>query len=341
MADKPVAIVFHPREWATAKYAESARFKYVHVSIGGKIPTKNDGTPTFDGYADKVTPEGIVNLLAAVKRYKPALLFYWMHGGLGNDTLGKVRRLCPTIKFVHWYSNHRMTMPKGVEKNLQFIDLILMNHAHQPVFKIFRNAGLIPATLWDGFAPSEAPLVDIEPKYDCFFGGMTYKKKGDVDHKFRFPSGKFRYDFINEVGKRHKLALHCAKVYSWPELPRLPQVFHPHYTTAMRQAKITLDLNHFPEFKRAYTRRKIRSIFAERCHITHYIPGMEEDFENHKHLVWFREFGEGLEQIVYYLKHDKKREAIAKAGRQRAMERHTFKVRLGEFEQIVKDNLGI
>jgi spore maturation protein CgeB len=111
--------------------------------------------------------------------------------------------------------------------------------------------------------------------------------------------------------------------------------YHPKYTASLREAKITLNVNHYPTLYKAYTRRTIRSLFARRCHITLYIPGMEEDFENHKDVVWFHTLGEGLDLIRYYLDHDAEREEIAWNGWRRAMEAHTFEHRLAEFEHAV------
>jgi spore maturation protein CgeB len=62
---------------------------------------------------------------------------------------------------------------------------------------------------------------------------------------------------------------------------------------------------------------------------------MEEDFENHKDVVWFHTLGEGLDLIRYYLDHDAEREEIAWNGWRRAMEAHTFEHRLAEFEHAV------
>lgn len=345
MGGKKTIVVTHPRAWARKGFDDEndTRFRYVHVDPGGAVPRKRNGVETYDGYAQVVTEQGRQNLINAVHRHKPVALLYWMHGGLNPETMGVVRRIVPKIKFIHWYSNHRHCFPKGVDKMMLggYIDLLLMNHDHPAQFKMFRNAGLRPAMFWDGFEPSEAPLEQVEPDYDCFFGGNTYAVKAAKDARFRFPAGQLRHDFVRAVAGRFKLRLHCAPAYAWKGLRCHPEVFHPEYTSAMRCAKITLNVNHFPEFRHAYTRRTIRSIFAGRCHLTFYIPGMEDHFTNHEDIVWFDTTDEGLELIDYYLKHDSEREEIARRCLANALANHTWATRVHEFEALLEQELGL
>lgn len=60
-----------------------------------------------------------------------------------------------------------------------------------------------------------------------------------------------------------------------------------------------------------------------------YIKGMENHFEDKKHLVFF-EFGnfDQLKDLIdYYIEHDKEREKIRKAGHEHVKENHTYKNR--------------
>ena len=64
---------------------------------------------------------------------------------------------------------------------------------------------------------------------------------------------------------------------------------------------------------------------------------MEDDFTNHKHLVWFKDVDEGFDLVRYYLDHDEERERIGAEGRKIAMRGYTFERRLMDFEKYVKD----
>lgn len=70
-----------------------------------------------------------------------------------------------------------------------------------------------------------------------------------------------------------------------------------------------------------------------------YISGMEREFEDKKHLVFYEygNFDQLKELIDYYLEHDDEREAIRKAGHELVKSKFTYKNR---WEQILKE-LGI
>jgi hypothetical protein len=70
-----------------------------------------------------------------------------------------------------------------------------------------------------------------------------------------------------------------------------------------------------------------------------YISGMEREFEDKKHLVFYEygNFKQLKELIDYYLEHDEEREEIRKAGHELVKSTYTYKNR---WEQILKE-LGI
>jgi hypothetical protein len=66
---------------------------------------------------------------------------------------------------------------------------------------------------------------------------------------------------------------------------------------------------------------------------------MEQDFENHKHLVWFKSIKECLYLLDYYLKHDDEREKIAQQGRELLLNKHTWGHRMKTYKNILmKEN---
>lgn len=70
-----------------------------------------------------------------------------------------------------------------------------------------------------------------------------------------------------------------------------------------------------------------------------YVSGMEREFEDKKHLVFYEygNFKQLKELIDYYLEHEEEREAIRKAGHELVKEKYTYKNR---WEYILKE-LGI
>lgn len=336
---KVVALILHPRNWASGKYY--GKYQYHHVSIGGKIPRKGNGTITFDGYADTPTKEGIQTLEDASRKYRPDLFLFWLHGNFGGSILARMRRVSPNTKMIMWFGNHRPKPAGNVVNIRRYLSMVMLNSKDPGQIKMYQKIGLRVGTLWDGFDPDEVSLRETKPKYDCVFGGNTYiplvksNHKG-IGHKLGFPGGKLRYDFINRVAEKFKLLVRTG-YKTWPKHVRtMPEVFHPEYTSFLREGKITLDLNHFPNLYQAYTRRLIRSIFCGRCHITLYIPGMEEHFKNHENIVWFKNIEEGLDLIRYYLDHDNEREEIAMLQHQNACAQFKFEHRQKDFERMTQ-----
>ena len=337
---KPVAIILHPKDWATSDYGKVGRFRYVHVSIGGDVPKKRNGVPTYDGYADVATEEGKANLLRAFKKLKPAVFLWWIHGDFGPRDLRPLKKVSPKTKFVMWFGNHREKVPGNVSNVSDTLDLVLLNSKDKGQFSMYKKAGHKVDCLWDGFQPTDVKLSEVPPIHDCTFGGNSYIALSKKNHKLDFPGGKIRYDFITEVHKHFNLLVRSGYPKQWP-FGTLPEVFHPGYTRFLRDGRITLNVNHFPRLRKAYTRRTIRSIFARRCHVTLYIPGMEDDFKNHENIVWFNSIEEGIDLIRYYLEHDSERERIAEEGHRLACEKFTFRERMADFEEIVRRHFGI
>lgn len=336
---KKKLLVLHPKEWAYSDYGKQSRFDISHVSIGGTIPKKRNGTPTFDGYADMATTKGIMDLREAVRRIQPDAFLYWMHGNFLPSLLIQLSRLAPKMKFVNWFGNHRFKVPGNVTRYKQTLDMLLINSKDPKQLSMYRKHVPHVFCLYDGFSPLESPLVESEPKYDVFFGGNSYLGGVQKNHKLNFPGGKIRYDLIVGCNKRFKLLVTTGYPKFWP-FKTEEEIFHPLYAAKIREAKISLNVNHFPSLKQAYTRRTIRSLFARRCHITLYIPGMEVDFENHKDLVWFHTIDEAFDLIRYYLDHDNKREEIAWAGWNKAINHYTFEHRLNEFSKQLR-SIGV
>ena len=100
---KPKVVVLHPKDWAVSEYGKNSPYEFHHVSIGGAIPRKRNGKPTFDGYAEVVTAEGIAALCKAMKEHQPDLFLFWMHAGMTEGILKHARSLSPHTKFIHWF----------------------------------------------------------------------------------------------------------------------------------------------------------------------------------------------------------------------------------------------
>jgi len=116
-----------------------------------------------------------------------------------------------------------------------------------------------------------------------------------------------------------------------PNIHIHPFVDEKEFAEACSAAKITLGINAVNNVKMyASWRRTFNSMASGAFHLTHYVPGLEEAFENRKHLVWFNSVPEAIELIEYYLAHDEERERVAEGGRQEVLAHHTWDIRIAE-----------
>jgi len=72
--------------------------------------------------------------------------------------------------------------------------------------------------------------------------------------------------------------------------------------------------------------------------LTNYLPVLKKvGIIDGKHLVTYKTLDEMVKLIKYYLKHDRLREIIAKAGNQLLMEKHTYRHRVESILEIIKN----
>lgn len=66
-----------------------------------------------------------------------------------------------------------------------------------------------------------------------------------------------------------------------------------------------------------------------------WFPGIEDIFENHKHVIWFKNLAEVKKEIDFYIDKPKERAKIIEAGHQLFLEKHTFDARLHNILDIM------
>lgn len=260
---------------------------------------------------------------------KPDVFWFLKDDWLTPDLLRKLKQQCPTTKFVMWYGDQRGAVPELIYSRRKFIDMLLVNNADPKQMAMYKNVGIQHVR---PFYPMFYPTTfkpNVKPTSAVVFGGNNFRAG-------KFPLSKFRLDVISAVHKSFNL-----KVYGngWPFPAEKFIQDRVKYNHALHRAKITLGLNHYA-VNRYYDRRIFDCLSVGRLHITHYIPKMELDFENHKHLVWFKTVPECVKLIKYYLANPDKRARIAKAGHAKLLREHSIPARVQQFVRNLAD-LGV
>jgi spore maturation protein CgeB len=118
--------------------------------------------------------------------------------------------------------------------------------------------------------------------------------------------------------------------YSWnKKLPHAGRIINGEtYPYLCSNAKIILGTNIYNNIYQYFSNRNLYTMACGGFLLTSYVPGMEELFTNHKHLVWYNNQQECLDLIEYYLEHPNEREIIAQKGHVLAFEKYSMKKQL-------------
>jgi glycosyltransferase involved in cell wall biosynthesis len=105
----------------------------------------------------------------------------------------------------------------------------------------------------------------------------------------------------------------------------------------IKGSKIIVGINNW-ECKHYTSNRMFNTMAVGTLYFANYYEGIEEDFENKKHLVWWSTKEELKELIDYYLEHDDERKKIALAGMKEVKKNHTWYSRIKQIFEIVNIN---
>lgn len=337
-------LVTHPLDWMGIRKDLDLKTVVRHVSIGGDIPKRPNGMATWDGIGEVVIDEGVQELYNAVQEFQPDVFLFGIHFYFYRHYIEHIKKLCPKMKVVMHYTDQREDVPNEVGAFENLLDMLLITNQDPKEKNKFLDFGIpIVETLYDGINLHDYWPMPKPPMYDCFFGGnnhmMTveyYKnRKAIPPDSLIFPGNKFRHDFLSMVNDHFSLIV--RGMYGWEGLRFLVKSpkYHPQYLSIMREARIVLGTAVSPRYK-LYMRRHWRGLACGRMLITEYVPGMEEDFVQHKHLCYFKEIPEGMDYIRYYLSRDEARERIARQARELIANQHTTDHRLAQFVGLIR-----
>ena len=139
-------------------------------------------------------------------------------------------------------------------------------------------------------------------------------------------SGEERVQLVREVAARFNLKLYGV---GWKEAtglaPTRTHVYPKQYREICASSRIVLGVDLRDDVYLYFSNRTWLTLGCGGFLLTRYIPGLEEFFTNHEHLVWFRSTQEALELIDHYLKRDGERERIARAGYDSVHTSHPFR----------------
>jgi spore maturation protein CgeB len=129
-------------------------------------------------------------------------------------------------------------------------------------------------------------------------------------------------------GSARALGVPRCRVVRWP-------AYHDELVKICRASAVVLGINTVNSVELYFSNRTFLTLASGGFHLTHYVPGLERLFENHRHLVWYRSDDECLDLCRHYLARPAARRRIAAAGRRLVRRRFGMARQLSRLLRLV------
>lgn len=167
--------------------------------------------------------------------------------------------------------------------------------------------------------PKAYPNINIIKKYDVGF----------VGHVQETPN----YNGITRVDALDRLFKEFPNFYYGSRHPGYPEKnLFEDAAKKFSMSKIVFNIS----IKDDINLRCFETLSTGSFLLTNWIPTLGDLFEDGKHLVTYKTLDEMVEKTRYFLEHDSEREAIAKAGHDEFISKHTFKHRVEKVLDTIK-----
>jgi spore maturation protein CgeB len=265
-------------------------------------------------------------LLEKACEFKPDLLWMFKCDTVQAAIIKQIKEATNCLVFM-WFGDARTELERELRERIDILDLLLLNNSEQ--LEWYRKQGFKRVGEWHiGVEPAYHRRYWAPKDYEVVFGGNY--------HGSYFPLSEERTKLLQAIDERFRLLVLGDRWKSIGLKNVRPYIADEiGYCKAVCKAKISLGINAF-DFRHYYNRRLFQNMAAGVMHLTRYIPGMERDFEIGKHLDVFHSIPEAIEKIEYYLKRDRKRRQIAKAGQKLVHEKYTWAERYKELLEKFK-----
>lgn len=107
-----------------------------------------------------------------------------------------------------------------------------------------------------------------------------------------------------------------------------------------KRCKVGLNVNHFNDIQSYYSDRQLIAMASGKPLVCKYIPGLENEFENGRHCLWYYDEAELVRHVKKLLADPALSQRIGAAGREEVITKHTWEARikdvLPDIERIKK-----
>jgi len=278
------------------------------------------------------------------KEFQP----HWIHMQLQFSntisplTVAKIKEMLPNTVITNWTGDCRKEANGYFVNISEKVDLSLISSEGQ--INLYKRAGTQNVEYWqigvdpDQFHPlSETERVGLRQAYSHDIAFCASKTSNSS-----FPASSLRTSIAHELKRKYgkRFGLYGR---GWGRGNR-GEVGYYRQNDVYNASKIAISVNHFNNVRMYFSDRQLITMASGALVICHYIPGLEEYFENGKDLVWFHTKGECFSLIDYYLQHPEEAKQIGTRGAQKVLSQHSYSCRVRELALrlgFVKSERGI
>lgn len=253
---------------------------------------------------DTIGIEGLVwGMRNLVQAFSPNLIFLCKFNNIPSDFIKELTSYTTTCL---WYMDSIRTLKEVCPE--------ILGHSHNVSFSIH----------WPGVARylTELNVPNcygiVESCSEKEFYPVKPEKKYKADISFIGTRNDYRDSFINALRK----AGFAVKTYGtgYDEY-----VTGDKFNSVCSSSKAVLNIGTHNDLWGYWSDRIPRTMACKTMSLNHYCPGFEEEYENFKHMVWFKTVDECVSLAERYVKDEQERTRIANSGYKFFLEAHTCK----------------
>ena len=257
--------------------------------------------------------QSLANRLARAefRRFQPDTVFVFFRD-LPQLLASEFRR---TARLVIWCEEALEALDGSIVDYFAQADLVCLSNPTR--FAWLRERGLDNmAFLMSGFSPRfhrPAPAQNFVRDV-AFIGGPG--RRGQ------------RAEFLARIGERFHTEVFGLHWDRWRHQHGGLRVHGPvdnrRYAKICASSRIVLGINEINDDSYYFSNRTFLTLACGAFHLTHYVPRLENVFQNGQHLAWYRDEDDALRQIEHWLPRADERARIAAGGHAEASQHHQY-----------------
>ena len=137
-----------------------------------------------------------------------------------------------------------------------------------------------------------------------------------------------RVAFLAEIARHFDTEVFGLHWDRWRDAHRGLRVNGPvnnrEYARICASSRIVLGVNEINDDEYYFSNRTFLTMACGAFHLTHYVPRLENVFQNGEHLAWYHDDADALAKIREWLPRDAERARVAAAGHAVVLEHHQY-----------------